>query len=1000
MNLSHGGLSCRITGDPPDAAVVRARVSHDLASGKKQSVGQSATVTMDSALERYARSTGATGVQAAEHDGPGSAHPHEHGFDRATLGLGLCTAATGIVHAVNAAFCDLLGRDEATIVGRRLSEIGIDVAADLPAALSAGGEIRAHLTRPDGRALPVLLSPLQPAASGAGDTLLVLADRAAQVSIDAERQLLDARLSALIARARDLLILMDERLDVLYASPSVYALLGASPETPARELTFVDAMSPEQYRQSDAEIRASAATGQPRRFTSEFRTADGQTRTYDMLFDSRLDDPTIRAVVATGRDITERVVAEQALRVLDRRYSALIQQSRDILLIWNLEAQRYTFASPSLYTSLGIPEGPPQELRLRELFHPTTFATAAAAMQASRSTGVPQRADVGIIDAAGGVHWYDVLFADHSDDPDIGGILIAGRDITERVVAEQALQTLDTRFTTLIAGSPDLHVLLGERFEPVWISASTYRFLGISPGAPFVEALRDAVSAADIPGFGEDLARVMATGEVVRREARAIDADGHERWFDVVMSNHASEPSLGGILLIGRDITELYRTEQAMQRLALSDPLTGLANRARFIDRLAAALNVLDPGEYAAVLLVNIDTFRRFNEALGHGAGDEALRIVAARLGQEVGPRGLVARFSGDRFAVMLDRATQEEAERLATALAARVAEPLLLQGRPRYLTASVGLTLATSGSDAWTVYNESVIAQRQATSDGAARVTRFEPGMGATARRRIELETDLRRALDDDQFRLVYQPLVEIRTSRLVSLEALIRWEHPERGAVSPTEFIPFAEETGLIEPIGAWVVDAACAMMRRLLDLRPGGHCPGIDLNLSRRQFRQHRLVDDIAAAIGRHGVDPALIGFEVTETAASLDAGLALEVLGGLRELGVRLALDDFGAGYSSLGLLDRWPVQGLKLDRGLTAAVGDARRAAIARAVTTLGRDLGMTITAEGIETREQHLAMAALGCDIGQGYFFARPMSAAEVIAAIAADPAPIFPRLR
>jgi diguanylate cyclase (GGDEF)-like protein len=420
--------------------------------------------------------------------------------------------------------------------------------------------------------------------------------------------------------------------------------------------------------------------------------------------------------------------------------------------------------------------------------------------------------------------------------------------------------------------------------------------------------------------------------------------------------------------------------EEQLVHQALHDPLTGLANRVLFGDRLEHALaRGQRPGATVAILLIDLDGFKDINDSLGHDAGDDLLTIAGMRLQGHARPGDTVARLGGDEFGVLLEDITAAEAVRSAELLLQGLAAPIVLRDRDLTPTASIGIAIA-NGEDAETLLRNADTAMYAAKRQGKGRYALFEPAMHATIIERLDLAADLGRAMQQGQLYLSYQPEIQLRSGRIVGLEALVRWHHPARGMVAPDQFIPLAEETGSIVPIGGWVLREACRQAKAWQERRPATPSLTIAVNLSARQLQHPGIVDEVSAALAAVGLDPWSLVLEITETAIMEQLDAAITMLTELRRLGVRLALDDFGTGYSSLSYLQRLPVDILKIDRSFVAGVaGSTEDSALARAIITLGQTLGLEVVAEGVETAEQLAALRELGCQLGQGYYFARPL---------------------
>ncbi|TKD17413.1 EAL domain-containing protein [Rhodobacter capsulatus] len=434
---------------------------------------------------------------------------------------------------------------------------------------------------------------------------------------------------------------------------------------------------------------------------------------------------------------------------------------------------------------------------------------------------------------------------------------------------------------------------------------------------------------------------------------------------------------------ISFDVTDRFEAVERIAYLAHHDGLTGLPNRALFLDRLEAALGRVRQTRGCAVLLIDLDRFKEVNETLGHAAGDRLLCAVAARLRAEVSAADTLARLGGDEFAVLL---TETEAPQTVGALAERLLAAIEaefdLDGRRISIGASLGIAMAPSdGLGPKALVKAADVALCRAKADGSGCLRFFAPESDSRMQQRRALESDLRRAWAARDFQLFFQPILEMKTRRVSCLEALLRWHHPERGWVSPETFIPLAEEMGLIVPIGEWVLTEACAAAARW----PGSL--RVAVNLSPVQLAHIGLAEAIMAALRRTGLAANRLELEITETVMMKETPATLATLERLKGIGLRIAMDDFGAGYSSLRNLQRFPFDKVKIDRAFTAGLGTSQQsAAIVRAVTGMCQSLGMVSTAEGVETETQLAALAREDCTEVQGYLFSKPVPAAQVAA--------------
>jgi diguanylate cyclase (GGDEF)-like protein len=445
------------------------------------------------------------------------------------------------------------------------------------------------------------------------------------------------------------------------------------------------------------------------------------------------------------------------------------------------------------------------------------------------------------------------------------------------------------------------------------------------------------------------------------------------------------------VYLISRSLDSALRENRYR---ALHDDLTGLPNRALFADRLQQAIDRSTRDQnLRAVLFMDLDSFKVVNDSLGHRSGDELLITVARRLQACLRPGDTAARLGGDEFTVLLDGISDiGDAIRVSERIAGALEEPIELGLRQVFISMSAGIALMEDGSRRPdTLLRNADVAMYEAKKEGKAGCKVFNSGMYTKALRRLEMENDLRRAIERGELRVYYQPKVLLSTGKIIGMEALVRWEHPERGLVLPDEFIPLAEETGLIVPLGQWVLRETCRQVREWQEQYPTASSLATSVNLSVKQFREPNLVRNLKEILREHGLDPRCLQLEITESVVAYDVEYAVGLLRELKGLGVQLAIDDFGTGYSSLVSLQRFPLDDLKIDRGFVAGLREhSQDEAIAGLVIDLAHALGMRAIAEGVETMEQLARLRGMRCDQGQGSYFWKPLTS-EAVTALLAD---------
>ncbi len=562
-------------------------------------------------------------------------------------------------------------------------------------------------------------------------------------------------------------------------------------------------------------------------------------------------------------------------------------------------------------------------------------------------------------------------------------------ELADRRRAEQAATASEARLGALIRSVHDLIVVIAANGDVRFANPAATRVWTVAEGGDAASEFRRRIRPDDLGRLNQLIAGLSATPGETRPSSVGIlhgVADWHD--YDVTLTNLLHDPAVAGIVATFHDVTERRIHERQLENLAFRDPLTGLANRVHFQESLRRALVPRATGpESVAVIFFDLDDFKVVNDSLGHEAGDVILKTVADRMRAVLRREDLGARLGGDEFTVLVEHeATVETAHRIATRLLGAIRGPVRIGDRDVVVGGSFGIALGETGVEtADELLRKADVAMYHAKASGRNTCKVFENGLATAAVRRLEAETNLRTALARDELDVFFQPIVSLADRRPFAAEALVRWHHPERGLVLPGDFLPVAEATGLIAELGRAVIETA---FRRSQVWR----CTtGIDvplgLNLSPRQLNDVGLIDRISGWVADYGIDPRKITFEITENALIRDADSAVGGLRRLRDLGFRIAIDDFATGYSSLGYLKTFPVDVIKVDRSFVADVADDRRdRAIVRGVLSLAADFGLTVIAEGVEREAQADALIALGCTAAQGFLFAPALPPDEFTA--------------
>jgi diguanylate cyclase (GGDEF)-like protein/PAS domain S-box-containing protein len=811
---------------------------------------------------------------------------------------------------------------------------------------------------------------------------------------------LDARWKALVSQSADVALIADAvTFNITYVSPSVTRLFGWKPEELLGQRAASVVHPDDLVRLADAYQAVSENPDSHPTVELRLACADGQYRWVEETISHLVDEPGVEGIVGNIRDITDRRAAEQALRRRDRVTRALAAKASDVAMVV-APSGRVRYCNPNASRVLMTPEGEILSTEGFEHVHPDhreEVRTMMAGLTARGSSACMRYRRRGI---DGSWRWVEHIVTNCIDDPDIRGMIVNLREITEQVEAEKALRSSESRYR-LIAETAQEGILTTDlEGRTLYANQKMADLVGLSLTELYGKSPLELAPAELQPEIRRRL------GARPTRGAKCFEMplqrrDGTLRTLRVSSSPLIDDGRHIGSLAMISDVSAARAAERDLLYRAFHDPLTGLANRALLLERTQQALDrdVSAPAIRPAVLLADVDQFKLVNDSLGHASGDELLVEVARRWERVLRPDDLLARIGGDEFVVLC--ADGDGSRLIAEQLCAALDEPMELSGRPVAVSASIGIAVATdAGADADELLGYADAAMYEAKGQGRGRVAMFTPCLVARAQKRLQLFNDLKAAIEHNELQLRYQPVVELATGKLLGVEALCRWTHPERGVVPPDEFIPVAEESGLIEALDRWVLHQACsdgAAMRAEGLLEDDAY---VAVNSSACHLAQPGFETAVRTALLDAKLPASALVLEVTESAVMRDPDLAQVVLERLRELGVGVAIDDFGTGYSSLAYLRKFPVATLKIDRsfvnGLTDR-GDDR--AIVTAIVDLSRALGVATIAEGIETNAELELLQRLNCHAGQGFLWSPAISPEKLGELLRSLPAGRFPVL-
>jgi diguanylate cyclase (GGDEF)-like protein/PAS domain S-box-containing protein len=693
---------------------------------------------------------------------------------------------------------------------------------------------------------------------------------------------------------------------------------------------------------------------------------------------------------AIAHDITTRRTAQRALEASERR----LAEAQRIARLGSFELDLVTGAmtwSAEQYRLLGVdPSLPPS----RELILSTVHPDDRAALEGAWADAIRRAASFDLhcrlVRPDGAQRWVHArVQPEVSDDGAVVKVAGTVSDETERIRADRVRRAAEARFEIGFEQAGIAVVILGLDGIPLRVNPAACVLLGRPEDQLVGRHWKQYAHPDEPPLWPTVLAMVAAGHESHTEDRRYLRPDGSVVWASarvVVVRAESGEPEY--FLYQLQDITARKQLEQELAHQALHDALTGLPNRALLTDRLATGLARAErTSARLGVMFLDLDHFKMVNDSLGHTAGDEVLRRVARQIAAAVRTSDTVARFGGDEFVIVCDEATEPVMELIAERVLDSLRRPFRLGSEELTVTASLGIVIADPDATPESLLRDSDAAMYLSKERGRDRIERFDDLLRFKAERRLGTASALRGALDRDEFALHYQPVVDLITGRMVGAEALLRWQHPDLGMVSPAEFIPLAEDTGLIVPIGAWVLEQAC---RELVGWQRSDPAMTVAVNLSVRQMLDTDVTGLIAGVLDQTGIRPETLCLELTESVFMQDVDYFERTLAGIKKLDVRLAVDDFGTGYSSLSYLKRFPFDAVKVDRAFVDGLGtDPHDSALVAAVIAMAAALELQVTAEGVETHAQLRHLQQLRCGRAQGYYLARPMPATDLTQLVA-----------
>ena len=869
-----------------------------------------------------------------------------------------------------------------------------------------GGTTELVGLRKDGSEFPIEMSLGETYEDGERLFTGVIRDVTERKEIEKALEESGERIRTLLQNTSDIITLLESDGTIRYISPAVERVTGYSPEEQIGTSAFgsVHPDDREQALNTFAEVLKEPGLHPPLEFRVPHK--DGSWCYLEHVVNNLLDDLAVSGVVVTSRDVTERKESERKLREAEQRYRTLIEQGPAVVYIQEIGSpDSAIYMSPQIETLTGYSPEECKDPALRwGMVHPEDREWLQAEDERTGEPGKVFTTEYRVVHRDGGTKWVrneSVLIEDEMSGTRYWqGFML---DITERKAFEEALERLSRRHEMVLKSAGEGIFGLDLRGEVTFVNPAASDMTGWSTEDLLDRPMHNLLhhtkpDGAHYPREVCPIDAALEDGIIHSRDDEVFwRKDGTRFPVEYMSSPIFEDGEIVGAVVTFRDITERKALEQQLQHQAFHDPLSSLPNRALFMDRLERAITRANRrGTKIAVLFVDLDNFKVINDSLGHEVGDLLLVAVAERLKTCLRPEDTAARLGGDEFTILVeDIASVGEVVQIAERIAEILRPPFALEEQEVFATVSTGIALnSTAQEQPADLLRHADLAMYRAKLRGKARYEVFEPSMDAKAVERLMLETGLRRALVEQQLRVYYQPIVALDNDKVTGVEALVRWEHPQRGLLLPEEFLSVAEETGLIVRIGQWVLREAGKQARIWQERYPSTPPLTVSVNLSPRQFFHPKLVAEV---LGKSEIDPASLQLEITEGAMTTNGTYSADrTLRNLKRMGVQLAIDDFGLGYSSLSYLKRFPVDFLKIDRSFIAGLrqapnGVSKDTEIVKAMIELTHALGLKVIAEGVENAEQLTRLRQMKCDLAQGNYFSEPLPSEELAVILAED---------